>query len=353
MSGILGLSMAEKGKPSHRNPLQASKSDGEGGLEMFLNRLQKNKKELGRWARKNGIFAYRVYDRDVPQVPVAVDRYTSEEGLDYLVLNYFRGPYDQSEDASDRVMDARIGKIVDRIAGCYGIAPSEVYVKLREKKKGNSQYEKLSQNQDCVVVREGAARFLVNLSDYLDTGLFLDHRPLRLRIGEESRGKHILNLFCYTGSFSIHAGLGGAASTTSVDLSPTYIQWAGENARINGLDSKNHEWITADVLEWVFQEGYWKRKKFDTILLDPPTFSNSKKMDQIWDLQAGYQDLITKLTKDYLAPQGVLYFSTNFRKFRMEEEGLGEGIACQDISESTIPRDFRDPKIHRCWRIVR
>lgn len=340
--------------------------DGEGGLEMFSNRLRKNKKELSKKARRNQITCFRIYDKDVPQVPVALDCYSEFNGdysgtnaecaedstlsrQDYYVLQYFRGPYDYSEE-NDRAMDERIGKIRKIVRDVFDTTTERIFVKLREKKKGNSQYGKLSREEKNIVISEGSARLWVNLSDYLDTGIFLDHRPLRNHIAGNSRDKNVLNLFCYTGSFSVHAGLGGAHSTTSIDLSPHYLEWTRKNLFLNGLNLSRHRLIEADVVEWL-RENRSQGVKFDTIILDPPTFSNSKKFTGVWDLQRDYANLINLLLDGYLNSSGEIYFSCNFRKFKMDPSSILAEV--EDITEWSIPFDYRDKKIHRSWKIYR
>ncbi|WCL49954.1 class I SAM-dependent methyltransferase [Leptospira sp. GIMC2001] len=316
-------------------------SIGEGGLEMFRNRLTKNKKEISKWAIRNGIDCFRIYDKDVPQVPVAIDSYSG-----HIVLHYFRGPYDET----DEIMDERIGRILTIIKEVLNLS-NNVYVKLREKKKGKSQYEKLSQDHIDIIAKEDKAKFKINLSDYLDVGLFLDHRPLRMRVAEESKNLDVLNLFCYTGSFSVHSALNGSSSTTSIDLSNVYINWAEDNLRLNGLNLRDNVLIADDVLSWIRRESLNQhRKQYDLIVLDPPTFSNSKRTDEIFDLQKDHTELIKVLVQKFLTKSGILYFSTNFRKFKMDESILNQ-FEVLDISASTIPRDFRDQKIHYTWRI--
>jgi 23S rRNA G2069 N7-methylase RlmK/C1962 C5-methylase RlmI len=338
---------------------------GSGGLEMFSNRLRKNKKELGKWARKNFINAYRVYDKDIPQVQVAVDLYKdSQSNSVYIVFQYFRGKFDINIDGDDSIVDQRISVIRDIISEVMDVPIHNIYIKLREKKKGTSQYEKLSQENKIIQIKEAEAVFLINLSDYLDTGLFLDHRTLRQQIYLDSKNKSILNLFCYTGAFSIHASLGGASHITSIDLSPTYLEWTQSNLDINRIDANTHHLIQADVLDWVYHKSgsstnASEMSRYDIIILDPPTFSNSKRMNHIWELQRDILPMIQILCRDFLLPNGILYFSTNFRKYKMDIESLlsllnqdGKTHSVEDISASTIPRDFRDQRIRRTWKIT-
>jgi 23S rRNA G2069 N7-methylase RlmK/C1962 C5-methylase RlmI len=336
----------------HSNFISESKKNqtGQGGLDMFRNRLRKNKKEMAKRAKQNSVQSYRLYDKDIPQVPVVIDLYKDiNTTKEYLVFQYFRGPFDYSEDGNDRILDERISTIKEIILEVFQSSIAGLYVKLREKKKGSSQYEKLSQERKVITIQEGNAKILVNLSDYLDTGIFLDHRPLRLKISRESSGKNVLNLFCYTGAFTVHAGLGGAKYTASVDLSNTYLEWAEKNLLLNQLNLSMHQLVEADIIEWVKENR--EKVKYDTIILDPPTFSNSKKTGSIWDLPKDCYGLIQSLIDYYLSDEGVIYFSTNFRKFQMESENI-EGHV-EDISEETIPFDIREKKIHRTWKITK
>jgi 23S rRNA (guanine2445-N2)-methyltransferase / 23S rRNA (guanine2069-N7)-methyltransferase len=230
------------------------------------------------------------------------------------------------------------------------IDKSQVFLKIRRKQKNTEQYEKQDNKANFHIIEEANCKFLVNFEDYLDTGLFLDHRPIRLRIQQEAKGKTFLNLFAYTGTASVHAALGGASSTTTIDMSNTYLDWTKNNFNLNNL-SGNHKTIRANCSVWLVEEA----KKSDTthydlIFLDPPTFSNSKRMDDAFDIQADHIDLI-KNALTLLNPKGSLYFSTNFRRFKLDEQALSESII-ENISAYTVPADFsRSPKIHYCWKI--
>ncbi|NCN09870.1 MAG: SAM-dependent methyltransferase [Leptospira sp.] len=317
-------------------------SSGSGGLEMFRNRLKKNKKEISKWARKNNISCYRIYDKDVPQVPVAIDDYEGD-----FVLQYFRGPYDES----DIIMDSRIRSIEDIILEVFEIKPNKLFTKLREKKKGSSQYNKLSKSYTTKIVTEGFAKFKINLTDYLDVGLFLDHRPLREKVSLLAADKSILNLFSYTGAFTIQSCLAGAKFTTSVDSSPVYMDWTLENLKLNHLSLETNELVCSDIFDWIeAMKTKKKRNKYDIIILDPPTFSNNKKKEKIFDLQMEQTFLIDSLMKDFLDDDGILFFSTNFRKFKLSEE-ISTEYNCFEFSEQTVPYDFRDKKIHKTWQI--
>ena len=239
-----------------------------------------------------------------------------------------------------------------KIADVLEIPAGQVFLKIRRKQKSIEQYEKQGDSRRFHVVEEGGCKFWVNFEDYLDTGLFLDHRPLRLLIQQQAKGKRFLNLFAYTGSATVHAAIGGAISSVTVDMSNTYLDWAQRNFDLNSIRG-NHQLIRADCLQWLTKQATSKQKpQFDLIFLDPPTFSNSKKMDEIFDVQRDHVQLIRNATA-LLAPGGMLYFSTNFRRFKMDKEALRD-LTIEDISSEMIPEDFaRDAKIHYCWKIFR
>jgi 23S rRNA (guanine2445-N2)-methyltransferase / 23S rRNA (guanine2069-N7)-methyltransferase len=309
------------------------------GAEMFANRMRKNLQQADRWARKQGISCYRVYDADMPEYAVAVDRYG-----DALHVAEYKAPASVDEAAAER----RLGEILQVLPGVTGVPENKVYFKQRRRQRGEQQYQRQGQGGDVFQVSEGRARLLVNLSDYLDTGLFLDHRPLRLRLAEEAAGKNFLNLFCYTATASVHAALGGATSTTSVDLSNTYLEWARKNFECNGLDEGAHQLLRADCLEWLEKCDH----SYDLILLDPPSFSNSKRMEVNFDVQRDHPVLLRRAL-ERLSPGGVLYFSNNLRSFKLDPE-IAQECELEDISRATIDFDFRrNPHIHRCWRLSR
>jgi 23S rRNA (guanine2445-N2)-methyltransferase / 23S rRNA (guanine2069-N7)-methyltransferase len=225
-----------------------------------------------------------------------------------------------------------------------------IFLKIRRKQKGSAQYEKQSETEHFHIVTESGCKFWVNFEDYLDTGLFLDHRPTRLMIQKLAEGKSFLNLFAYTGSATVHAAAGGARSTTTVDMSNTYLDWARRNFELNGIRGYLHERIQADCLAWVETEARRGERKYDLIFLDPPTFSNSKRMTDEFDIQRDHVHLLRNTAK-LLTPGGLLIFSTNFRKFKLDKAAL-DGLAVDDIGAKTIPKDFeRNPKIHYCWTI--
>ncbi|OED43142.1 23S rRNA (guanine(2445)-N(2))/(guanine(2069)-N(7))-methyltransferase [Endozoicomonas sp. (ex Bugula neritina AB1)] len=308
------------------------------GGEMFGNRLKKNLRLTGKWAKKQGIECYRLYDADMPEYALAVDIYR-----DWAHVQEYQAPksIDESK-AKQRLLEA-----LEVIPAILGIPDDHVVLKRRERQSGTKQYERQNQSGEMLEVKEGNSRLLVNLKDYLDTGLFLDHRKMRLRIADEAKDKDFLNLFCYTGTASVHAAVGGARSTTSVDMSNTYLTWARKNLSLNGMVDRKHRLEQADCQKWLKDD----KRQYDLIFMDPPTFSNSKRLRDVFDIQEVHSELI-KLAMMRLRDGGVLYFSNNFRKFKLDS-GLEGLFDVQEISNSTIDKDFqRRGSIHRCWKII-
>ena len=307
----------------------------EGG-QMFANRLQKNLRQLGKWARREGIECYRLYDADMPEYALAVDLYR-----DWVHVQEYAPPRSIDPDkAQARLLDA-----LAAIPQALGIAREKVVVKRRERQSGTRQYERQASQGEFLEVSEGGVKLLVNLTDYLDTGLFLDHRPLRLRIQREAAGNRFLNLFCYTATATVHAAKGGARSTTSVDLSRTYLDWARRNLSLNGF-SDRQRLEQGDVMAWLEAD----RGEYDLIFIDPPTFSNSKRMEGVFDVQRDHVALLD-LAMARLATGGTLYFSNNFRKFVLDAS-LMDRYAVEEITASTLDEDFRrNPRIHRAWKL--
>ncbi len=308
--------------------------------EDYANRLRKNLKKFEKWAKQEGIECYRLYDADLPEYNVAVDRYA-----DWVVVQEYAPPKTvDANKARQRLFD-----IIAATIAVLGIAPNKLVLKTRERQKGKNQYQKMNEKGDFMQVSEYNARLWVNLTDYLDTGLFLDHRIARRMLGEMSKGKDFLNLFSYTGSASVHAGLGGARSTTTVDMSRTYLEWAERNLRLNGLTGRAHRLMQADVLAWLRDTD----EQFDVIFIDPPTFSNSKRMEDAFDVQRDHLRLMKDL-KRLLRKGGTIMFSNNKRGFRMDHDGLAElGLKAQDITQKTQSQDFaRNRQIHNCWLIT-
>ncbi len=293
--------------------------------EDYANRLRKNLKKFEKWARQEGIECYRLYDADLPEYNVAVDRYA-----DWVVVQEYAPPKTiDAHKARQRLFD-----IIAATISVLGIAPNKLVLKTRERQKGKNQYQKLGEKGEFLEVTEYNAHLLVNLTDYLDTGLFLDHRIARRMLGQMSKGKDFLNLFSYTGSATVHAGLGGARSTTTVDMSRTYLEWAERNLRLNGLTGRAHRLIQADCLAWLREAN----EQFDLIFIDPPTFSNSKRMEDAFDVQRDHLALMKDL-KRLLRAGGTIMFSNNKRGFRMDLGGLAKlGLKAQEITQKTLSR---------------
>lgn len=308
------------------------------GAQMFANRITKNRKRLSSWVKREQVQCYRLYDADMPEYAVAVDVY----GAQIHVAEY-KAPRGVDPDAAAR----RLAEVRAALPAALDIAAENIVYKQRQRQRGVEQYEKQASRGELLSINEGRARLLVNLHDYLDTGLFLDHRPLRLRIGREAGGGDFLNLFCYTGSASVHAALGGAHSTTSVDMSNTYLNWLRKNLANNGLDETTNKLVRADCLRWLEQAA---RASYDLILLDPPSFSNSSRMDDSFDVQRDHAQLV-RLAMGVLRSGGRVYFSNNRRGFSLDT-ALQEEFLCEDITASTLDPDFqRNRKIHSCWSI--
>ncbi len=309
--------------------------------QMFANRLKKNLKQIDKWARKNDIHCYRVYDADMPEFAVAVDRYE-----DRVLVQEYAPP--ASVDAVKAV--ERLEQVIAAVPGVMDVPSNKVVLKQRKRQSGAGQYQKLDNQKDMFEVVEGDARLLVNLNDYLDTGLFLDHRPIRQKIAEWANGKHFLNLFCYTGAATIQAAVGGARRTLSVDLSNTYLEWLQKNLAVNGLSEQLNKTLHADCCVWLTEAVRDERNRFDLIFMDPPTFSNSKRMNDVLDIQRDHVDLIRKAVA-LLNPNGTLVFSNNLRNFKMDLEALAD-LSIENYTQPSIDKDFeRNKKIHNCWLI--
>ena len=307
------------------------------GSVMFQNRLKKNLRIIGKWARKEGITCYRLYDSDMPEYAVAIDVYQ-----DQLHVQEYRAP----ASVSPLKAKMRLKQVLAVLPGVLPMPPEKIIFKMRERKRKDAQYEKLDSQGRFFEVKEGSLRFLVNLTDYLDTGLFLDQRLLRERVGKASSGKRVLNLFCYTATATVSAAKGGAAATKSVDMNKTYLGWAKKNLVLNRFNGPEHQLVRADCLEWIST----CKDRYDLIYLDPPTFSNSKRMNTSFDIQRDHVQLLNR-TLNLLAPDGVLIFSCNHRKFKLDYDALQQWTI-KDITRATIPRDFqRNPHIHKAFEI--
>ncbi len=313
----------------------------EGAIE-FANRLTKNMQTLKKWAVKEGVYCLRLYDADLPDFNIAVDLYG-----DRLHVQEYAPPKTIDPEKAKK----RFNLGLQAIRAVTGLGRDAIFIKTRARQEGKNQYTKQSTASKRFIVQEGKAKVLVNLTDYLDTGLFLDHRQMRLRIAREAKGKHFLNLYSYTSTASLHAALGGAASTTSVDLSNTYLNWSKENFVLNGLTvdhaDEQNMFFASDCFEWL-KEGH---EQYDLIFIDPPTFSNSKKFYGTFDVQRDHLSLL-KRAMNRLTTEGTLYFSNNYRGFEMDEEILAF-FDVEEISSETIGPDFkRNQKIHRSWKIT-
>ena len=309
--------------------------------QMLANRLRKNQRKLKSWLKQSGLECYRLYDADLPEFNVAVDRYA-----DQVVIQEYAPPATiPAEVAQQRLLDA-----VWVVTEVLALEPTQITLKQRRQQRGEQQYQRIQQKNQQMVVQEYGAKFWVNVKDFLDTGLFLDHRLLRHWLQQHSAQQRVLNLFAYTATASVHAALGGAATTTSVDMSNTYMAWAQRNFSLNKLDDpKRHRFIQADCLAWLAQA----QETFDVIFIDPPTFSNSKRMQQSFDIQRDHVHLL-RLTLRCLAAEGVILFSTNARKFKLDHAALAElGLEIAETTAQTTSPDFARRPLHLSWRLRR
>jgi len=344
-------------KPVERTAESVAVSASAPGAEMFANRLRKNAKHVGKWARRQAITCYRVYDADLPDYAVAVDLYQGagpDEGRRLAHVQEYAPPSSVDPELAERRLEAAVALTSEVL----GVSREDVAVKVRRRQRGTSQYERHATRGEFVQVEEEGLRFLVNLHDYLDTGLFLDHRITRSRVRELAHGARFLNLFAYTGTASVYAAAGGATHTTTVDMSATYLDWARRNMALNGYpEGDAHRFVRADVLSWLAEETWRpqaaKRGPFDLVFLDPPSFSNSKRMGgRTFDVQRDHVELVRE-TVGLLAEGGTLVFSTNLRRFELDTEALSD-LEVADITAGTIPRDFeRTPRIHSCYVVAR
>jgi 23S rRNA (guanine2445-N2)-methyltransferase / 23S rRNA (guanine2069-N7)-methyltransferase len=335
-------------EPGRPPPIDADAARARPGAQMFANRLKKNLDRLASWADREQVSCYRLYDADMPEYAFAMDLYQSDPAGTagrWLYVQEYAPPA-----TVDRARaKARREEAISVLPEVTGLPMEAIYWRTRRPQKGKTQYEAIADVDERVVVEESGLKFLVNFTDYLDTGLFLDHRKTRERIRELARDKRFLNLFCYTGAATAYAAAGGAKSTTSVDMSRTYLDWAKRNLAVNGLAGPQHAFVQEDCLAWLAEA---RLDRYDLVFLDPPTFSNSKRMDREFDVQRDHVDLI-RATLKLLAPGGLLVFSTNFRKFKLDAEAL-QDLKVREITRSTIPQDFaRDAKVHACFEICR
>jgi 23S rRNA (guanine2445-N2)-methyltransferase / 23S rRNA (guanine2069-N7)-methyltransferase len=316
------------------------------GSKMFGNRVGKNLKQLEKWAQRESVSCYRIYDADMPEYSFAIDRYSEADGQrTWLYVQEYAAPRTVNPDAVQR----RRSEALAALPGATGIAQEFIHLRQRRRTGRGEQYEKLGQEADFKLVEEGGLRFWVNFTDYLDTGLFLDHRITRARLREAAARKRFLNLFAYTGSATVYAISGRARETTTVDMSATYLDWAQRNLAVNGFSGRQHELVQADCIAWL-EAAVAERRQYDLIFLDPPTFSNSKRMDDILDVQRDHRALIDRCMA-LLAPGGKLVFSNNAQKFKLDAE-IGQLYKVTNISRATLPKDFeRNPRIHQCFEL--
>ena len=319
------------------------------GAQMLVNRLQKNLKQLEKWARKNDISCYRLYDADMPEYSAAIDIYRGQTQPNRSPSLYAHvQEYAAPKSVDEEKVAARFAEIEQAVPFVLDIPDAHISYKQRRRNKGTSQYEKLSERPtgDLFSVQEGQAKLHINMWQYLDTGLFLDHRPVRLMIADLAKDKRFLNLFCYTATASVHAAMAGARYTVSVDMSNTYLNWARKNFALNGLSESRNRLEQADCMKWLEDND----QQFDLILLDPPSFSNSKRMEEILDVQRDHVSMINHAMRA-LSETGTLIFSNNLRSFKLDTDALS-AYTIQDITAKTLDEDFkRNPKIHQCWLI--
>jgi 23S rRNA (cytosine1962-C5)-methyltransferase len=330
----------------------AAAPDPTRGAAALANRLRRRQRILGRWAARQGLEAWRIYDRDLPDFPLVVERYGRELAVVWL--------YERTRDDTPEAQAAWRDEALRGVSEGLGLSLDALAVKDRRRQRGRradqdgpGQYERLGDDGRELAVLEDGLRFAVNLDDYLDTGLFVDHRALRRRVRSEAKGLRVLNLFAYTGSFTVHARAGGAAATTTVDLSNTYLGWLRRNLDLNGLgaDDPRHEIIRADALAWLTEAPRTRAGTYDRIVLDPPTFSASTAMQQSFSVERDHPRLI-ECCRRLLAPGGILYFSTNARGFRLDA-ACGAHLQVSDITAATLDDDVKDRPPHRCWALTR
>jgi 23S rRNA (cytosine1962-C5)-methyltransferase len=329
------MNPSELNQPFEPNPIPTLWAQQ---AEFFGNRLKKRHSHLRKWAKRNNISCFRIYDQDIPELPFQVDLY--EKYLHISEVVRLTSWEDQEHTRWTDLMAVTAAKVL-------GIPSQHTFTKFRKKQKDKDQYEKFSQQEKIVIVKEGDLDFEVNLSDYLDTGLFLDHRQTRAMVREVALGTRVLNLFSYTGSFSVYAAAGGALSTLSVDLSNTYTGWAQRNLERNGFIGNTHKCITQDVFGFL-DKAIQQKDQFDIIILDPPTFSNSKKMTTTLDVQRDHGSLIQKCFK-LLSKKGLVFFSTNYKKFKIDLSFLKGFSEVQEITQQTVPEDFLRKRPHKSY----
>jgi 23S rRNA (cytosine1962-C5)-methyltransferase len=309
--------------------------------QMFLNRLLKVYRHLSKQAKRQNISCYRIYDHDLPEFPFAIDAYE-----DKLNVSEYRRRHGMTEEEHDQWLE----ESMEIVSSVTTVPMEKIFSRQRQRKAGRQgQYQKIDSAKNEFVIDENGLKFKINLSDYVDTGLFLDHRTTRELVRKEASEKKVLNLFCYTGSFSVYAAAGGAKEIDSVDLSKTYLQWAEENMRLNKFtDAKRYRYVHADVLQYLDE---LTPNSYDLIILDPPTFSNSKRMNDFLDIQRDHASLINQCLK-ILSPGGLVFFSTNYSRFVLDASAI-QASSIRDITRQTTPFDFEGKLKRWCYRIVK
>jgi 23S rRNA (guanine2445-N2)-methyltransferase / 23S rRNA (guanine2069-N7)-methyltransferase len=308
--------------------------------ELFRSRLIKRAKHLRRWPQKRGITCFRIYEKDIPEIPLVVDRYENS-----LHITEYERPHDRAVGRHAGWLEL----MKETAASALDVDIEQTHLKSRA--RDAKQYDKVGDHKRRQTVREGGLNFLVNLTDYVDTGLFLDHRKTREMVRKEAKGKRVLNLFAYTGSFTVYAAAGRAATTMTIDLSKNYLQWAQANLEANGLMGPQHRFRDEDTIEFL-KMAVAQNAQYDLCVVDPPTYSNSKRTEADWDVQQRHVELLN-LISEVMAPNGVVYFSTNFRRFKFAESAINGFQEIREITKQTLPEDFRNQRIHRCWRMVK
>jgi 23S rRNA (guanine2445-N2)-methyltransferase / 23S rRNA (guanine2069-N7)-methyltransferase len=326
-----------------RSPEEEEAIRNRPGAQMFANRLRKNLKAALEWARRESVHCFRIYDADMPEYAFAIDLYGRDDGEQWACVQEYEAPHTVPQDAA-RMRRREALSVIPQV---LSLPKERVFLRQRRQQKGLAQYEKQGDEREFQDVCEGPYRFLVNFNDYLDTGLFLDHRLTRRRLGEMADGRRFLNLFAYTGTATVYAAGGGAVASTTVDMSRTYIEWAKRNLALNDLAGPQHGFVQADCLAWL-QDQQDKARRYDLIFIDPPTHSRSKRMETDFDVQRDHVELL-KLAATVLAPNGAMVFSNNYTRFKLDRAAL-PAFAIEDISVATVPWDFRrSPRIHQCF----
>jgi Predicted SAM-dependent methyltransferases len=311
--------------------------EGEDKSSPLMNRIRKNYRHIRKWAKRTNTDCFRIYDKEIKEYPIAIDFYAGR-----FCVHHF------SKSEQDEPPKRLVDEATKALQALFHADPASIYWRTRHKHKDSVQYEKVAEEKEFFTVLEYGIKFRINLVDYLDTGLFLDHRETRRLVAAEAKDKRLLNLFAYTCSFSVHAAVAGASFTKSVDMSNTYTAWGKQNFLLNNISLKNNPIVREDCLKFLDEEIH-SGILYDIIVIDPPTISRSKKMDQMFNIQIDYAPLISKALK-LLSPGGIIFFSTNSRKFRFDTT-LFPSCEILDISKKTLPIDFHDPKIHYCWKL--